>query len=596
MKKFLLLTVMLLTLTGISSAATKTLEYNVIALYDDINYSVPNYFIQLSDDESAKYDPRAAKITIGTGYVLQLDLYNTPTDPAAVIAGTYTPKAASASVSAGTFDPDFSELSYYRDGKIQGPATRLTSPIVITCDGNGVYTISTSATDPVTNEAIDLTYTGRLPMMGVNDKPSSFTQLRKDLDVNLDKGGIAYYQGVSDYSNNGATYINLYSANFNENGGLTEDGVNLVMLVSHKQFAKRDQFRIIPGTYTNATNLARDTWYPCREIDYPFGSDVISVPFGSYIRERKDGEFVYGYLKSGTFIIDVDENGNVSGTLDAYTDLGYHVTATFNGPMALNTENATFKTGVSNLVDDVDLDFSKLEKGYIHHTGLTGGCRTFIVQLGSGRDEEIAYGGDEMRLEFLAPTNTAVLRPGLYSVVPIRWNEYELRAGGTYEPMSLNKGYFDNYGLMIGTRYAHNQEGRYWVWDFTAPVESGTVKVDTEDFINYRFDINLVDDIGFEIRGQWDKPLQYMYDRDALEKEMAGITSPSAEDESQIQVVVEGGGIIVLNGGDSTLSLFDINGQTVATGSAADRLDTSSLPAGIYVLSINNHSFKIALK
>ena len=597
MKRFLLLAMMFTTLAGGASATTKALDYSVIGLYDDVNYSMPNYFVQLSDDESAKYDPRAGKTTITTGYVLQLDLYNVATSPAAVIPGTYTAKPASADLTAETYDADFSELSYYADGKLQGAASRLTAPVVITSDDNGVYTVTTTATDPVTNEPLDLSFTGRLPMKGVNDKPSSFTQLRKDLlDVELDMGGIAYYQGVSEYSRNGGTYINLYSANFNESGGLTEDGINLAMLVSHKPFVKKPDFQIVPGTYTSATTLERDTWYPCREIDYTFGSEVISVPFGSYIRIRQNDEYVYGYLKTGTFAIDVDENGDVSGTLDAYTDLGYHVTATFCGPMALNTDNATFQVGVSNLVDDVDLDFSKLEKGYIYHTGLTGGCRTFIVHLGSTRDPEIDNGGDMMRLEFLAPTNTAVLRPGMYSVVPVRWNEYELQAGGTYEPMSLNKGYFDNMGAMIGTRYAHNEEGRYCVWDFAAPAESGTVKVETDDYINYRFDINIIDDIGFEIRGQWDKPLQYMYDRDALEKEMAGIELPAADAESALGVAVDGRDIIVLNAGAAAVSLFDTNGRGVAAGNAAEVLDASSLPAGIYILSVNNQSFKIVLK
>lgn len=596
MNKSLLTALMLTALPCIASATPKTLDYNVIGLYDETGYDVPNYFIQLSDDESAKYDPRTAKITITTGYVLQLDLYNTPTSPAHVLPGTYTPKAPNADVTAGTYDADYSELSYYVDGKLKGAATRLTAPVSITTDGNGIYTITTTATDPAGSGELELTFTGRLPLIGTNDKPSAFTQLRKDLDVTLDKGGIAFYQGTSDLSNNGVTYINLYSGNFNDGGGMTTDGINLAMMVAHKRFAKKSLFTIVPGTYQAATSLARETWYPCREIEYTFGTDVVSMPFGSFIRERKNGEYVYGYLKSGTFEIDIDDNNNVTGTLDAYTDLGYHVTATFSGPMAFNTDNASFKTGNSNLIDDVDLDFSKLEKGYISHEGLKGGCRTFVVDLGSWNDEVIARGGDQMRLEFLAPTNTAVLTPGLYTVVPIRWNSYELEAGGQYEPMSLNKGYFNGSGLQIGTRYAHNEEGRYWVWDFVAPAEEGTVKVETDDYVNYHFEINLVDDIGYEIRGTWDKPLQYLYDREALEQEMAGVTLVSSDSESAISVAVEGRRIIVMNGSDSPIVLYDINGRTVATGNAAEALDASHLASGIYLLSINNQSFKIAIK
>ena len=36
--------------------------------------------------------------------------------------------------------------------------------------------------------------------------------------------------------------------------------------------------------------------------------------------------------------------------------------------MLLNNDNATFKSAVSNLTDDVDLDFSKLETGRILST------------------------------------------------------------------------------------------------------------------------------------------------------------------------------------------------------------------------------------
>lgn len=596
MKKSLLLGLML-TAAFAASASPKTLDYNVIGLYDDESYEVPNYLIQLSDDETAKYDQRAMKVTMSTGYLLQLDLYNVATDPRAVVAGTYTPKT-SEKVSAGTYDADYSELSYYEDGKLKTAATRLSAPIEITTTGNGVYTVTTTAKDPVSGQDLELSYTGRLPLSSTKDKPSSFTQLRRDLlDANLDKGGICFYQGVSDYSNNGVSYLNLYSAEFNDNGGMPNDGINLVMMVAHKKFAKKELVTIIPGTYTNATTLARNTWYPCREIEYALGNESVSMPFGSYVRIRKNGEYTYGYLKTGTFVLETDGNGNVNGTLDAYTDLGYHVTASFSGPMSINTDNATFKSGVSNLIDDVDLDFSKLNKGYISHDGLKGGCRVFTVDLGSSRDSEIYNGGDLMRLEFLAPTSTAVLQPGVYTVVPIRWNDYELHAGGTYEPMSLNKGYFNDQGLMIGTRYAHYEEGRYRVWDFAGPADSGTVKVETTDHESYRFEINLVDDSGFEIRGSWDKPIEYLYDRNALEEEikLSGVALNPA-DESNITVAVDNRTITVANAGDATVLIFDLNGRKVAEAGADTLIDASKLAPAVYILSVNNKSFKLILK
>lgn len=600
MKKLLPLLLMALAGAGAASAASKELGYHVIGLYDAAGYDVPNYFVLLSDSESAKYDQRTAAVSITDGYVLQLDLYNDATDPAVVPAATYTPNtAASTALRAGTYDPEYTKLFYYKDGKQYGNAVSLLAPVEINRLSDGSYTLSTTATDPVTETSLDITFKGRLPLNGTNDKPSAFTQLRRDLDVTLDKGGIAFYQGVTDYSNNGVSYINLYSGKFNEGGGMTEDGVNLAMMVAHKRFVKKTAYTIVDGEYVAATDLARFTWYPCREIDYSVGSDVVSMPFGSFIRVRQNGEYVYGYLKTGTFTIESDGNGNVSGQLDAYTDLGYHVTATFSGPMGLNTDNATFKSAISDLSDDVDLDFSTLEKGRIYHTGITGGCRTFIVDLGSpsGKDAGVMYGGDILRMEFLSPVKTAVLQPGLYTVIPVRWNSYELAAGGTYEPMSLNKGYFGNGGEQIGTRYAHFEEGRYLVYDCVGPADEGTVLVETDDYINYRFDIKLVDDAGFEIRGTWDKPLEYQYDNNALAEELglSGVSVAAAEG-SAIGAVVEGRRVVVLNGGNSPVAILDLDGRLAASGTADEAIDVAALAPGIYILSINNQSIKIAVK
>ena len=86
------------------------------------------------------------------------------------------------------------------------------------------------------------------------------------------------------------------------------------------------------------------------------------MPFGSFIRIRKNGVYTYGYFKSGTLTIEFDEeNKHLTGTLDAYTDLGYHVTATLDGDVTYDFTAASFQPSLSNLTDDVDLDLDYLE-------------------------------------------------------------------------------------------------------------------------------------------------------------------------------------------------------------------------------------------
>lgn len=581
-----------------ASAATLEMSQSVVGLFDQQGYDVPNYYVILSDQSSATYNQKTGAVSLEQGYLLTLDLYNELTDPLRVLPGIYR---SSADMTAFTVNPDVSSLSYYSGGKKQS-ATTLASDVVVSVDGDGVYTLTASVTDPVDKQTRELRYVGRLPIIDVNSSPASFPMLKKDLvDVKLNAGGIAFYQGVTDYSNNGVTYLNFYQGTYSEQGTLLGDnGIELAMMIAHKRMASKSAYTIVPAEYTSATSFARDTWYPCREIQYPGVTG--GVPFGSFIRVKENGSFVaYGYLKSGTLTISYDETSrHLTGRLDAYTDLGYHVTATLDGNVIYNFDNATFKSALSNLTDDVELDLDYLQHGRIFHLGEKGACRSFVVDLGSpaGKDSDWGVPVDLMRLEFLMPANEAVVKPGVYTVVPRRWNSDELRAGGTYEPMSLGKGSADHgtssSPATIGSCYAHFKENLTYVIDYFAPVDAGTVRVATEDYINYTFDINLLDDAGYRITGLWDnKPLEYAYDSNKLAEEL-GVESIAAN--GSLSAVVEGRNIIVLNGGDAPVAVYDISGRTVATGHADRVIDASDLSAGVYVLTVKGTSLKIALK
>ena len=88
--------------------------------------------------------------------------------------------------------------------------------------------------------------------------------------------------------------------------------------------------------------------------------------------------------------------------------------------------------------------------------------------------------------------------------------------------------------------------------------------------------------------------MEYRYDLDEL-ADQVGIESVSGDD-NKIQVAVEGRNIIVLNGGNAPVVLFDMNGCQVAAGSAANVLDASGLNAGIYLLNVCNKAVKVVLK
>ena len=114
--------------------------------------------------------------------------------------------------------------------------------------------------------------------------------------------------------------------------------------------------------------------------------------------------------------------------------------------------------------------------------------------------------------------------------------------------------------------------------------------------MNYSFDIDLYDDAEFKITGVWDnKPIEYMYDRQALEDELSGISSVAA-DNNAVQAIVNGREIIVLNAGAAPVSLYDLNGRVVMSGTAAEVLDASACMAGVYVLTVDNKAIKVVLK
>lgn len=589
MKKFLLSALFSSAFFGLSATGIQELSYTTVGLMDAKNYETPNYYIILSDNPSAKYNKGTGALTIDNGHVLVLDLYNAASDPIALPEGTY---ATSEDFTPLTVSVENSQYMLYTNGKAK--TTEIEARVVVTRSEEGVYTITTQAKDPDDKQLREIRFTGRIPVQDANVKPSAFDQLNRDItDLQLSQGGIAYYLGQTDYSKNSITSLNFYSAKYDYNGALIEDGANLVMMIAHKKIPKKENYTIIPGTYESSMDFARYTWYPCREIEYTMDNEKISLPFGSYIRIRENGKYVYGYLQSGTLTVEFDNTTkHLTGHLDAYTDLGYHITATLDGNVAYDFSNTSYGSAVSNLEEDVDLDFGYLEKGRIWHNGEKGGCRSFIIDLGSpaGRDSKAGVPADILRIEFLTDKADARIKPGLYTVASERWNDNELAGGCTYEPMSIHQGWSETDG---GTRYAHFQKDLTYVYDFVAPVQSGSVRVETDDFVNYTFEINFVDDAGFEIKGLWDnKPIEYQYNPDGIFNAVIEVTET---EQADIRAVLKGDMLRILNAGNAEAAIYDTDGTLLHSGHASKPVPASSLGKGIRIIRTNGKTFKIAI-
>lgn len=582
------------------AANTASLQTNnvLLSLYDDKSSKVPNFYLIFAQNENAKYDSNTGSISAPAGtFTLVLDLYNNaPDDGLYLPAGTYNRFDSAEAEQTFGYSSDWSMLNYY-DENGQQYSTLLTDPIEVTRDeATGRYTIKTLV--EFSDGVVEVSFNGPLTFGSSTERPTVYPQITRDLNLNLNKGGISYYQGVTDISSQGVSYLDLYDVEFDEGGRMNSDGFNLCMMIAHKRFTKRADYAVCPATYSNSNTLARDTWYPAREIDYM----GFVMPFGSYLRELKtvngEREYTYAYLKTGTFIIEDNGDGTYKGTLDAVTTLGYSVKATWSGSIALNTDNATFQATVSDLTDDVEFDFSPLDKGRIFHSGIKGGCRTLTIDLGSpsGRDPGVNYGGDIFRMEFLVDQKHHLLEPGLYTVVPRRWNSNELVAGGTYEPGSLNKGYFDGNGALVGTRYAHFRTGSYCVCDVAAPAESGTVRVETSDYINYTFDIDLMDDAGFKMTGLWNnKPIEYWYDPEAVKAEIGSGVSIIADENSAVKAVIEGENLFIINAGNAPVAIYAVDGRQIISTTADQVIPVDSLGKGVFIISTNNTTLKIRL-
>ncbi len=537
-----------------------------------------NFYLVLSDNNDANYNISTGAITATDARVAVLDLYAPDGNGNVLPTGTYT---ADGDLS---YDADLScLLTYDSDGKDDG-GVDLSGAITVSKKAAASESEGDTYTVTLTDaNGASYTYEGELSFTNMNGGGSTvYPQITTDLRGLNFTGGLAYYYGNLMESKTGNMIIDLYNGSYNENGGLTDKGVDLCINLYNRLFGDPKTATLIPGTYTVARNFKVNTFFPGMEIDYM----GITMIMGTYVKRRKattgsdDIDYDYCYIADGTVTIEEgDVEGTFNVTVDLTTDHGHHVTGSGKNIAFPVTDASTSDTKDvdSNLDHDVALDFGRVNVSRIYSLGVQNGVQIFTVDLGSpsGKDDpEIMGDQDLLRMEFQTPEGSAYLPEGTYQLM----EEGHLYTN-LYKPYQLTRGYFDNLGGRTGTKYEHFMKCEYpkehtWAVDSFATVYSGTVGVSKTDDTHYKFTIDLYDGKGFQISGVFDKEMEYHY---------------SPYDITAIDGVAD-------DRQRTACRVYTLGGQLLHTVGTTPAESVSSLPAGIYIIKNNNTTTKIVKK
>lgn len=562
--------------------AAQTLGNAVLAAYYPASASgeegKENYYLVLSDKDDVNYNVTTGVITATDARVAVLNLYAPEGNGNVLPTGTYSPDGDQ------TYDADLScLLTYDNDGKDDG-GVELGGDVTVSkkaaASESDTYTYTVSFTDA---NGTSYVYEGELSFTNMAGGSSTvYPQITTDLRGLNFTGGLAFYHGNLMESNTGNMIIDLYNGSYNENGGLTDKGVDLCINLYNRLFGDPKTATLIPGTYTVARNFKVGTFFPGMEIDYM----GITMIMGTYVKRRKattgsdDIDYDYCYIADGTVTIEPgDQEGTFNVTVDLTTDRGHHVTGSGKNITFPVTDVSTEDTKDfdTNLDHDVALDFCRVAKSRIYSLGVQNGVQIFTVDLGSpsGKDDPDILGDqDLLRMEFQTPEGSAYLPEGTYQLMEESHLYVDL-----YKPYQLTRGYFTDLGGRTGTKYEHFMKCNYpkehtWVVDSFATVYSGTVGVSKTDDKHYKFVIDLYDGKGFKISGEFDKEMEYFYSPEAITA-IDGV----ADDRQR-----------------SACSVYTLGGQLLRTADGTPTESVSSLPAGIYIVKNNNTTTKIVKK
>ncbi len=564
------------------NAAPQQLGNAVLAAYYPSSASgeegKENYYLVLSDKDGVNYNVTTGVITATDARVAVLDLYAPDGNGNVLPAGTYTTDGDQ------TYDADLSCLLTYDaegndDGGVDlGGSVTVSKKAAASENEGDTYTVSFTDAN-----GVSYVYEGELSFTNMAGGGNTvYPQISTDLRGLNFTGGLAFYHGNLMESSTGNMIIDLYNGSYNENGGLTDKGVDLCINLYNRLFGDPKTATLIPGTYTVARNFKVGTFFPGMEVDYM----GITMIMGTYVKRRKattgsdDIDYDYCYIADGTVTIEQgDTDGTFNVTVDLITDRGHHVTGSGKNIAFPVTDLSTSSTKDvdSNLDHDVTLDFGRVAKSRVYSNGVQNGVQVFTVDLGSpsGKDDpELLGDQDLLRMEFQTPEGSAYIPEGTYQVM----EENHLYTN-LYKPYQLTRGYFDNLGGRTGTKYEHFMKCNYpkehtWVVDSFATVYSGTVGVSKTDDTHYKFVIDLYDGKGFKISGEFDKEMEYHYSPEAITA-IDGV----ADDRQR-----------------TACRVYTLGGQLLGTAKGTPAESVSSLPAGIYIVKNNNTTTKIVKK
>lgn len=569
------------------AAATEqlTMTNPVTAFYFPEN-DLGNYYIILSDSPDAKYDPNAGQVIMTDGFAIALDLYADPSAPVVLPSGTYTLEDTYEKFTCTT---EYSIVDRYdADGNIMGNSGSIVSDVVVSDDGSGIYTITAEV--EYAGTVYSMSYTGRLPFEDSSETPSVWPQIKQDMNIQA-TGAMAYYNGDQYDNNTGQMYVYLFDCAFDEETGeiLEEGGFCMNLCLINKLFNDPKEANVMAGTYECARNLQRGTFYPGMEIEVSLFN--VTIPYGTYISHNDSSlyndSYGYGYMSEGTIVVEALDNGNFRITVTGKTNLGYSINGTFEGaiPVTDNSEGTSKPAHISTLEDDVDLDLSRHPMARVYNMGNNYGYQQFRVDIGSVSGLDGVYDGDVMRLEFICDNGAKYLTEGTYTLM-----EYDHNYTNMYAPGRMVQGYLWD-GDMAGTFYEGFQPDRYLILQDLAPAISGTVGVTQLDDTNWRFDIDVYDDLNYRISGNWSGPLKLMYNPDKIEAGLDNIT----EDSGSVRVeYVTDNSLRVLNVDETSLvKIYSMMGTLIYSGTAAQEVDMSGFTPGVYVLNVNSYAIKI---
>lgn len=576
-------------------------DRTVTCFYSATTYSsLGDYYTILSDTETASYNANTGSVAAKDGWIITLDFAADYSPTMTLPAGTYKSIEDPYPEDPAPFTvvEDYS-LAYYFNSEGEMTAEAMITGNVEVTEENGIYTISATAIGS-DGTIYDISFSGRLPFTDPTQKTTQFQQIREDrLDIQL-KGGMAFYYGHFHNTRGGTMMIQLYTGNYDNESGLQGDASTMICLdILQRYFPDKDNITIDPGTYKIAPMATLQRNEACAAVETDYMGTTIAV--GTYIRDRDSNKietagsaFAYGYLASGDIVIEQTDNGYHIYLQNGVTDLGYKVTFDYEGPVGPVLDYSADEVGIANstITDDVDLSLDDLPRARSFYTGIINNCNVFILDIGSrsGRDPERDGGGDIIRMEFANEPGTAVVQPGSYTMMTDNHESF-------YKPWLISQSRFTSTtggGTDIsGTVYMHFIEGRYYIMDDYAFFKEGNIGVqcNNNDSYNnrvYSFDIDLIADNGFFVKGQWTGPVELMYDPEAL----SAIGYVGA-DGNEAKVYAAGNGIFRIADYIGDVLVYNAAGALCATFHANTDVDLSAMPEGLYILKLGKTTAKV---